>query len=90
MSRYNLDENENYLANMIHHCYEAPVSDLNPRRLACLHMLLALGYRLDESEPVDSPRADKCLHYGMITGILHDASCSFICSSGIIIRTACE
>lgn len=51
-SRYNLDASETFLPNLLHHCYESPIKDLSPRRLALLLMVLSIGNLVDLNKPL--------------------------------------
>ncbi|KAJ3733329.1 hypothetical protein DFJ43DRAFT_995462 [Lentinula guzmanii] len=50
--QYNLDASETFLPNLLHHCYEAPIEDLSPRRLALLLMVLSIGSLVDLNKPL--------------------------------------
>lgn len=50
--RYNLDASETFLSNLLHHCYETPIEDLSPRRLALLLMILSIGSLVDLNKPL--------------------------------------
>ncbi|KAJ3892799.1 hypothetical protein GG344DRAFT_44607 [Lentinula edodes] len=50
--QYNLDASETFLPNLLHHCYESPIEDLSPRRLALLLMVLSIGSLVDLNKPL--------------------------------------
>ncbi|KAE9405690.1 hypothetical protein BT96DRAFT_988202 [Gymnopus androsaceus JB14] len=50
--QYNLDASETFLPNLLHHCYESPIKDLSPRRLALLLMVLSIGNLVDLNKPL--------------------------------------
>ncbi|KAJ4481960.1 hypothetical protein J3R30DRAFT_3286103 [Lentinula aciculospora] len=50
--QYNLDGSETFLPNLLHHCYESPIGDLSPRRLALLLMVLSIGSLVDLNKPL--------------------------------------
>ncbi|KAJ3844566.1 hypothetical protein EV361DRAFT_194264 [Lentinula raphanica] len=50
--QYNLDASETFLPNLLHHCYESPIQELSPRRLALLLMVLSIGSLVDLNKPL--------------------------------------
>ncbi|KAJ3780693.1 hypothetical protein GGU10DRAFT_414928 [Lentinula aff. detonsa] len=50
--QYNLDASETFLPNLLHHCYDSPIEDLSPRRLALLLMVLSIGSLVDLNKPL--------------------------------------
>ncbi|KAG6916037.1 hypothetical protein DXG01_008760 [Tephrocybe rancida] len=58
--QYNPHPSETFFPNLAHHCYSSPTSDLSPRRLALLFMILAVGCLVDLTHrPPDSPDAER-------------------------------
>ncbi|KAG6810785.1 hypothetical protein H0H92_010352 [Tricholoma furcatifolium] len=52
--QYHLDASETFLQNLLHHCYNVPLEDLSPRRLALLLMILSIGSLVDLARPLGS------------------------------------
>ncbi|KAK2460474.1 hypothetical protein APHAL10511_007521 [Amanita phalloides] len=50
--QYNVDASETFLPNLLHYCYNTPVEDLSPRRLALLLMVLSIGSLVDLNKPL--------------------------------------
>ncbi|KAG6835912.1 hypothetical protein H0H93_013452 [Arthromyces matolae] len=58
--QYNPHPSETFYPNLAHHCYTAPTTDLSPRRVALLFMILAVGCLVDlNHRPPDSPDAER-------------------------------
>ncbi|KAK7056963.1 hypothetical protein VNI00_002681 [Paramarasmius palmivorus] len=60
--QYNLDASETFLPNLLHHCYESPIEDLSPRRLALLLMVLSIGSLVDLNKPLGSLHGEAYHH----------------------------
>ncbi|KAG6853953.1 hypothetical protein C0991_012277 [Blastosporella zonata] len=58
--QYNPHPSETFYPNLAHHCYTSPTSDLSPRRLALLFMILAVGCLVDLTKRLpDDPDAER-------------------------------
>ncbi|KIY68324.1 hypothetical protein CYLTODRAFT_395596 [Cylindrobasidium torrendii FP15055 ss-10] len=50
--QYNLDPRETFLRNLIHHCYAPDIAEVQPRKLALLLIVLAIGSHVDLSRTI--------------------------------------
>ncbi|TFK39044.1 hypothetical protein BDQ12DRAFT_682922 [Crucibulum laeve] len=60
--QYNLDASETFLPNLLHYCYNTPIEDLSPRRLALLLMVLSIGSLVDLNQPLGSLHGEAYHH----------------------------
>lgn len=60
--RYNLDASETFLPNLLYYCYNTPIKDLSPRRLALLLMVLSIGSLVDLQKPLGSLHGEAYHH----------------------------
>lgn len=57
--RFNPDNSQTFLPNLIHSVYNAQISSLLPHRLGLFLMILAIGCRVDPKQISDSQEAEK-------------------------------
>ncbi|TFK23393.1 hypothetical protein FA15DRAFT_670507 [Coprinopsis marcescibilis] len=60
--QYNLDSSETFIPNLIHYCYNTPIEDVSPRRLALLLMVLSIGSLVDLNRPLGSMHGEAYHH----------------------------
>ncbi|KAJ7021588.1 hypothetical protein C8F04DRAFT_1140272 [Mycena alexandri] len=60
--QYNLDPSRTFLDLLVHSVYTTPISELSPRRLALLLMVLSIGSLVDLSRPLGSLHGEAYHH----------------------------
>ncbi|KAF5361070.1 hypothetical protein D9756_004646 [Leucocoprinus leucothites] len=60
--QFNMDTVETFLPNLLNYCYTTPITDLSPRRLALLLMVLSIGSLVDLKRPLGSLHGEAYHH----------------------------